>query len=91
MRRMSDEIEADTRTHLTPDALTLRQRRIGYEITETPGTAAVLIGEHPRGVTLGRAASRLHVRLPAEELHARDWQLSWVARAAGPCCTCPAK
>lgn len=83
MRRMSDEIEVDTRTHLTPDELTHRQRRIGYDITETPGTAAVLIGEHPRGVTLGRAASRLHVKLPAEELHARDWPLTWVARGGG--------
>lgn len=85
MRRTPDELDTEPHARSAPDVgeLTLRQRRIGYEITETPGTAAVLIGEHPRGITLGRTASRLHVKLPAEELHARDWQLSWVARGGG--------
>ena len=85
MRRTTDDPDADARPRSTLDvaALTLRQRRLGYDITETPGTAAVLIGEHPKGLTLGRTASRLHVKLPAAELHARDWPLTWVARGGG--------
>jgi lipoyl(octanoyl) transferase len=83
MRRTTDDTDAPPRPAPDVAALTLRQRQLGYEITETPGSAAVLIGDHPRGVTLGRAASRVNVKLPAEELHARDWPLSWVARGGG--------
>lgn len=84
MRRTTDE-PTDSRDRPAPDvaALTLRQRQLGYEVGGAPGTAAVLIGEHPKGVTLGRTASRWNIKLPDSELHSRDWPLSWVARGGG--------
>lgn len=64
------------------DALTL-QRRLAYEIGGVPHTAAVVVCEHPYGVTIGRNGSRAHVRLTAAKLAARRWPVDYVGRGGG--------
>jgi lipoyl(octanoyl) transferase len=65
------------------DCLTL-QRRLAYDaLTRGDGRLAVLIGEHPPLVTIGRAGSRLHVRVSSEELAARRLEIRYVGRGGG--------
>lgn len=59
------------------------QRRLVYDITGDRDAAAVVVCEHPPGVTIGREGSRLHVRPEPEELTSREWPVRWVARGGG--------
>jgi lipoyl(octanoyl) transferase len=65
------------------DALLTLQRRLVYDISGDPSTAALLVCEHPAGVTVGREGSRSHVRPNPEELNARGWAVRWVSRGGG--------
>jgi lipoyl(octanoyl) transferase len=67
----------------TVDDLTNLQRRLVYEVSGNPDTAAVLFAEHPPGVTIGREGSRLQVRLTDDELVARRLPLAFVPRGGG--------
>jgi lipoyl(octanoyl) transferase len=58
------------------------QRRLVYEVSGDAAPAVILC-EHPVGITIGREGSRAHVRLTAEQLAARRWPISWVARGGG--------
>jgi lipoate-protein ligase B len=59
------------------------QRRLVYEISGDPESAAILFCEHPRGITLGRHASRLNVRDPDETLVSKRLPMQWVPRGGG--------
>lgn len=68
---------------LDHDAAWTLQRRLAYEAGENPPSAAVVLCDHPPGITIGRAGSIAHVRLASEELTARCWPVQWVARGGG--------
>lgn len=59
------------------------QRRLVYDVSGDPTTAALILCEHPPRVTIGREGSRSHVRLTAEQLTSRGWEIDWVARGGG--------
>jgi lipoyl(octanoyl) transferase len=59
------------------------QRRLVYDVTGDRDTGAVVLCDHPPGVTIGREGSRLHLRPSPEELHARGWPVRWVGRGGG--------
>lgn len=59
------------------------QRRLMYEVAGDRGTGAVMVLEHPPGITIGREGSRQHVRLGSEALAAREWPIRWLARGGG--------
>ena len=59
------------------------QRRLAYDVAGDPRTAAVIVCEHPYGVTVGRNGSRAHVRLTPEKLSVRRWPVQYVGRGGG--------
>lgn len=59
------------------------QRRLVYDVSGDRSAPAVIVCDHPPGITIGREGSRLHVRLSPEELAAREWGIRWVARGGG--------
>lgn len=65
------------------DALLALQRRLVYEIGGNRDTAALVLCDHPAGITIGREGSRAHVRLSPEELQTRRWPVRWVSRGGG--------
>jgi len=67
----------------TFDALLALQRRLVYDVAGDRDTAAIVICDHPTGVTIGREGSVSHVRPNPNELAARGWPVNWVARGGG--------
>ena len=65
------------------DTLFNWQRRLIYDIAGEPDTGALILCEHPSGITVGREGSRIHLRLGPEELRARKWSVRWVSRGGG--------
>ena len=65
------------------DALLGLQRRLVYDTAGDRDAGAVIVCDHPPGVTIGRAGSRVHVRPGPGELHARQWPVRWVGRGGG--------
>lgn len=65
------------------DALLALQRRLVYDISGDRDRAAVVLCDHPTGVTIGREGSASHVRPNPDALHARGWPVNWVARGGG--------
>lgn len=59
------------------------QRRLVYEVGGNRDTGAVVLCDHPPGITVGREGSRAHVRPSPEDLHARGWPVRWVSRGGG--------
>jgi lipoyl(octanoyl) transferase len=65
------------------DALLALQRRLAYDVSGDTGAGAVVVCDHPPGITVGREGSRAHIRPEPEELTARGWPVRWVARGGG--------
>jgi lipoyl(octanoyl) transferase len=65
------------------DSLLGLQRRLVYEVSGDRDCGAVILCEHPPGITIGREGSRLHVRTAPEELNARGWPIRWLGRGGG--------
>jgi len=65
------------------DAFLALQRRLVYEIGGDRSTTALILCDHPPGITIGREGSRAHVRPGPEELHSRGWPVRWVSRGGG--------
>lgn len=65
------------------DALLALQRRLVYDVGGDRDTAAVVVCDHPPGVTIGREGSRVHVRPSPEVLNSREWRVRWVSRGGG--------
>jgi lipoyl(octanoyl) transferase len=59
------------------------QRRLVYDISGDRNSSAVVICDHPPGITIGREGSRAHLRPGPEELDARGWPIRWVSRGGG--------
>lgn len=64
------------------DAALALQRRLAFEVAGG-GCPAVVVCDHPPGISVGREGSRNHVRPPPEALAARGWPVRWVARGGG--------
>lgn len=64
------------------DAALALQRRLVFDVSGDRA-AAVVVCEHPPGLTVGREGSRAHIRLSPKELSARGWGVRWVARGGG--------
>jgi lipoyl(octanoyl) transferase len=65
------------------DAALALQRRLTYDVSGDPDTAAVILCDHPPGISIGREGSRAHVRINPRQLTARRWNVRWVARGGG--------
>lgn len=65
------------------DALLALQRRLAYDVGGDRDGGAVVVCDHPPGITVGREGSRAHIRPEPEELTARGWPVRWVARGGG--------
>lgn len=65
------------------DRVLALQRRLAYEAAGEPAAPALILCDHPPGLTVGRHGSRAHVRLTDNELTARRWDVKWVARGGG--------
>ena len=65
------------------DAFLALQRRLVYDVGGDRGAGAVVVCDHPPGVTIGREGSRVHVRPGRDELRARGWPVRWVGRGGG--------
>lgn len=64
------------------DDLVRLQARLAYEISGG-GNAALILCEHPPGISLGRTGSIAHIRLSSEELTHRAWPTYWLSRGGG--------
>jgi lipoyl(octanoyl) transferase len=65
------------------DSLYALQRRLIYDVSGGRGEGAVIVCDHPSGISVGREGSRLHIRLSPEDRVAREWPVRWVARGGG--------
>jgi lipoyl(octanoyl) transferase len=65
------------------DELTTLQRRLVYEVSGAPGSAAILFCDHPTGITIGREGSRLQVHPTDAQLVARKLPIHFVPRGGG--------
>jgi lipoyl(octanoyl) transferase len=65
------------------DAALALQRRLVYQISGSPESAALILCEHPPMITVGRQGSRMHIRYEPEELRSRRWPVRWVNRGGG--------
>lgn len=66
----------------TDDAFAF-QRRLAYDVAGDPRSAALILCDHPFGVSIGREGSRAHVRLSQEKLSVRRWSVRYVGRGGG--------
>jgi lipoyl(octanoyl) transferase len=65
------------------DALLALQRRLVYDIAGDRDSAALVLCDHPGGITIGREGSAAHVRVRSDDRTARGWPVAWVARGGG--------
>jgi lipoyl(octanoyl) transferase len=65
------------------DTLLSLQRRLVYDIAGERDSGALILCDHPPGITIGREGSRVHVRPGPEELDSRGWPVRWVSRGGG--------
>ncbi len=65
------------------DVLLALQRRLVYDISGDRTSAALVLCDHPIGITIGREGSASHVRPDPDELDTRGWPVRWVARGGG--------
>jgi lipoyl(octanoyl) transferase len=65
------------------DTLLALQRRLVYDIAGDRDSAALVLCDHPTGITVGREGSAAHIRPNPDELAARGWPVEWVARGGG--------
>jgi lipoyl(octanoyl) transferase len=58
------------------------QRRLAYEVEETE-SAALILCEHPRTITIGRSGSRTQILPDDEDLRHAGVAIHWAARGGG--------
>ena len=68
---------------LDPDAVAALQARLAYDVAGDPADGALILCDHPPGITVGREGSRNHLRRTPEEFAARGWPVRWVGRGGG--------
>src|SRR5262249_1517896 len=59
------------------------QRRLVYQVTGDPATAALVLCEHPPLITLGREARRATLPAAPADPRPRRWPVRWVNRGGG--------
>jgi len=59
------------------------QRRLVFQVTGDPNTAALILCEHPPLITVGREGSWSHLHCDPGELQVRRWRIRWVNRGGG--------
>jgi lipoyl(octanoyl) transferase len=59
------------------------QRRLHFDVSERRDSVALIVCEHPPLITMGRRASRAHLRFDRDELALRRWAVQWVNRGGG--------
>jgi lipoyl(octanoyl) transferase len=59
------------------------QRRMAYQVSGDPESAAMILCEHLPLITVGREGSRNHILCEPEDLIARRWPVRWVNRGGG--------
>ena len=59
------------------------QRHLVQQAAERPGTATLVVCEHPPCISVGRQGSHRHILLDHEELAERRWPIRWVNRGGG--------
>lgn len=64
-------------------ALSTLQQRLIYDVSGDRDTAALVVCDHPTGITVGREGSYTHIRPNPDTLAARGWPVRWVARGGG--------
>jgi len=64
-------------------ALSALQQRLVYDVSGDRDTAAIVVCDHPTGITVGREGSYTHIRPNPDTLAARGWPVRWVARGGG--------
>jgi lipoyl(octanoyl) transferase len=83
-RDSADSVEwVDPHAPLTVEQITTLQRRLVYDVSGAPGSAAVLFCDHPPAVTVGREGSRADVRMSDAELVAQSLPRHFVPRGGG--------
>ncbi len=70
------------KTVTVPEAVAL-QRRLAYEVSGDPTTAAVVLCDHPPGIAIGRHGSRVEILPSDDELAAHEWPVRWLAAGGG--------
>src|SRR5262249_32813732 len=65
------------------DAALAPQRRLVSEGAGDRSRGALVLGEHPPLITVGRRGSRAHIHAEPGELRARQWGVRWVNRGGG--------
>jgi lipoyl(octanoyl) transferase len=75
-------LEAYLLSVISLDDLVRLQARFAYDISGG-GNAAVIVCEHPPGISIGRTGSMAHIRLSPEELAHRNWPTLWLSRGGG--------
>lgn len=68
---------------LSLDSLLALQRRLVYDVSGDRDRAALVLTDHPAGITVGREGSASHVRANPDELANRGWAVNWVGRGGG--------
>lgn len=65
------------------DALLALQRRLVYDISGDRDRAALVLCDHPAGITVGREGSASHIRANPDDLATRGLAVNWVGRGGG--------
>ncbi len=65
------------------DAIVALQRRLAYDVSGDRDTAALILFDHPTGITIGREGSATHIRPNPQNLAARGWPVRYLARGGG--------
>lgn len=68
---------------LTFESFLSLQRRLIYDVSGEPNQSALLLCDHPVGISIGREGSREHIRISDDELATREWPIGWAARGGG--------
>lgn len=59
------------------------QKTLIKQVSQSHGNMALILCEHPPGITVGREGSTSHILYDPEELQARRWPVKWLNRGGG--------
>jgi lipoyl(octanoyl) transferase len=69
--------------HIDLEPLLALQRRLAYEVGGEAGSGALVLCDHPAGITIGREGTLLDIRPGPEDLQVREWPVRWLGRGGG--------
>ncbi|RUL89775.1 lipoyl(octanoyl) transferase LipB [Tautonia sociabilis] len=65
------------------DEAQMLQRRLVYDLGESPCAGALVLCEHPPTISIGRSGSRAHIAADDDELRRHGVDVRWVNRGGG--------